>query len=92
MWLLSCLCFDEGADGTLPLFPGSGWMSVAQGDWSCNMVQPSGCPDGDYGMMGDDSSLGKAGTLQLPAELAGHEAVQYFLAENRDLKGEDMLE
>ncbi|XP_063150366.1 NF-kappa-B essential modulator isoform X2 [Candoia aspera] len=61
-------------------------MSIAQGDWSCNMVQPSGCPASDYGMMGDDSSLGKAGTLQLPAELAGHEAVQYFLAENRDLK------
>ncbi|XP_026567426.1 NF-kappa-B essential modulator isoform X1 [Pseudonaja textilis] len=61
-------------------------MSIAQGDWSCDMVQPSGCPAGDYGMMGDDSSLGKAGTLQLPAELAGHEAVQYFLAENRDLK------
>uniref|UniRef100_A0A8C5RS49 NF-kappa-B essential modulator n=1 Tax=Laticauda laticaudata TaxID=8630 RepID=A0A8C5RS49_LATLA len=61
-------------------------MSIAQGDWSCDMVQPSGCPAGDYGMMGDDSSLGKAGTLQLPAELAGHEAIQYFLAENRDLK------
>ncbi|XP_025020878.1 NF-kappa-B essential modulator isoform X2 [Python bivittatus] len=61
-------------------------MSIAQGDWSCNMVQPSGCPASDYGMMGDDSSLGKAGTLQLPAELAGHEAVQYFLAENKDLK------
>ncbi|KAM3845323.1 NF-kappa-B essential modulator isoform 1-T1 [Vipera latastei] len=61
-------------------------MSITQGDWSCDMVQPSGCPAGDYGMMGDDSSLGKAGTLQLPAELAGHEAVQYFLAENRDLK------
>ncbi|XP_032065307.1 NF-kappa-B essential modulator isoform X2 [Thamnophis elegans] len=61
-------------------------MSVAQGDWSCDMVQPSGCPDGDYGMMGDDSSLDKAGTLQLPAELEGNEAVQYFLAENRDLK------
>ncbi|XP_070794285.1 NF-kappa-B essential modulator isoform X1 [Pituophis catenifer annectens] len=61
-------------------------MSIAQGDWSCNMVQPSGCPAGDYGMMGDDSSLGKPGTLQLPAELAGHEVVQYFLAENRDLK------
>ncbi|KAM6475761.1 NF-kappa-B essential modulator isoform 2-T4 [Liasis olivaceus] len=61
-------------------------MSIAQGDWSCNMVQPSGCPASDYGMMGDDSSLGKAGTLQLPAELAGHEVVQYFLAENKDLK------
>ncbi|XP_058025308.1 NF-kappa-B essential modulator [Ahaetulla prasina] len=61
-------------------------MNIIQGDWSCDMVQPSGCPAGDYGMMGDDSSLGKAGTLQLPAELAGHEAVQYFLAENRDLK------
>uniref|UniRef100_A0A8C6YH83 NF-kappa-B essential modulator n=1 Tax=Naja naja TaxID=35670 RepID=A0A8C6YH83_NAJNA len=61
-------------------------MSIAQGDWSSDMVQPSGCPAGDYGMMGDDSSLGKAGTLQLPAELAGHEAVQYFLAENKDLK------
>lgn len=86
------ICFDEGAEGILPLFPGSGWMSITQGDWSCNMVQPSGCPAGDYGMMGDDSSLGKAGTLQLPAELAGHETVQYFLAENRDLKGKDMLE
>nr|XP_008102141.1 PREDICTED: NF-kappa-B essential modulator isoform X1 [Anolis carolinensis] len=37
-------------------------------------------------MMGDDSSLGRDGPLHLPAELAGHEAVQHVLAENRDLK------
>ncbi|XP_062975249.1 NF-kappa-B essential modulator [Elgaria multicarinata webbii] len=61
-------------------------MSAAQGGWSCDMVQPGGCPGSDCGMMGEDSSLGKAGTLHLPAELAGNEAVQHFLAENRDLK------
>ncbi|CAI5795913.1 CCHC NOA-type domain-containing protein [Podarcis lilfordi] len=61
-------------------------MSTAQGGWSCDMVQPGGCPGNDCGMMGDDSSLGKAATIHLPAELAGHEVVQHFLAENRDLK------
>ncbi|XP_066468887.1 NF-kappa-B essential modulator isoform X1 [Tiliqua scincoides] len=61
-------------------------MSAAQRGWSCDMVQPAGCPGSDCGMMGDDSSLGKAATLHLPAELAGHETVQHFLAENRDLK------
>ncbi|XP_053153254.1 NF-kappa-B essential modulator isoform X2 [Hemicordylus capensis] len=61
-------------------------MSGAQRGWSCDMVQPAGCPGSDCSMMGDDSSLGKAATLHLPAELAGHEAVQHFLAENRDLK------
>ncbi|KAJ6654540.1 hypothetical protein lerEdw1_006847 [Lerista edwardsae] len=63
-------------------------MSAAQRGWSCDMVQPAGCPGSDCGMMGDDSSLGKAATLHLPAELAGHETVQHFLAENRDLKVE----
>ncbi|KAH0628839.1 hypothetical protein JD844_010426 [Phrynosoma platyrhinos] len=61
-------------------------MSAAQGGWSCDMVQPGGCPNSGCGMMGDDSSLGKDSPLLLPAELAGHEAVQHFLAENRDLK------
>uniref|UniRef100_A0A6J0V494 NF-kappa-B essential modulator n=1 Tax=Pogona vitticeps TaxID=103695 RepID=A0A6J0V494_9SAUR len=61
-------------------------MSGAQQGWSCDMVQPGECPASDCGIMGDDSSLGKAATLHLPAELAGHEAVQHFLAENRDLK------
>uniref|UniRef100_A0A8D0H2W7 NF-kappa-B essential modulator n=1 Tax=Sphenodon punctatus TaxID=8508 RepID=A0A8D0H2W7_SPHPU len=40
----------------------------------------------DCGAMGDDSLLGKASALHLPAELAGQEAVQRFLAENQDLK------
>ncbi|XP_061470010.1 NF-kappa-B essential modulator [Rhineura floridana] len=61
-------------------------MSAAPEGWSCDMVQPGGCPGNDCSMMGDDSSLGRAATLHLPAELAGHEAVQYVLAENRDLK------
>uniref|UniRef100_A0A8D0KFE3 NF-kappa-B essential modulator n=1 Tax=Salvator merianae TaxID=96440 RepID=A0A8D0KFE3_SALMN len=50
------------------------------------MVQPSVCPGSNCSMMGDDSSLGKNATIHLPAELAGHEVVQHFLAENRDLK------
>lgn len=66
-------------------------MSAAQRGWSCDMVQPAGCPGSDCGMMGDDSSLGKAAPLHLPAELAGHETVQHFLAENRDLKGEGTM-
>nr|XP_060619229.1 NF-kappa-B essential modulator isoform X1 [Anolis sagrei ordinatus] len=61
-------------------------MSVGHGGWSCDMVQPGGCPHSDCIMMGDDSSLGRDGPLHLPAELAGHEAVQHMLAENRDLK------
>ncbi|XP_042308348.1 NF-kappa-B essential modulator [Sceloporus undulatus] len=61
-------------------------MSAAQGGWSCDMVQPGSCPNSGCSMMGDDSSLGKDSPLHLPAELAGHEAVQHFLAENRDLK------
>ncbi|XP_044299444.1 NF-kappa-B essential modulator [Varanus komodoensis] len=61
-------------------------MSAAQGGWRSDMVQPGGYPGSDCCMMADDSSLGKAATLHLPAELAGNEAVQHFLAENRDLK------
>uniref|UniRef100_A0A8C8S528 NF-kappa-B essential modulator n=1 Tax=Pelusios castaneus TaxID=367368 RepID=A0A8C8S528_9SAUR len=53
---------------------------------SCEMVQPGGCPGGEYGALGEDSSLGKAAAWQLPPELAGHEALQRFLAENQDLK------
>nr|XP_056715706.1 NF-kappa-B essential modulator [Euleptes europaea] len=37
-------------------------------------------------MMGEDSSLGRGATPQLPPELAGQEVIQHFLAENRDLK------
>ncbi|XP_048338998.1 NF-kappa-B essential modulator, partial [Sphaerodactylus townsendi] len=47
------------------------------------MVQPG---SRDCTMMGEDSSLGRVATPHLPAELAGHEVIQHFLAENRDLK------
>ncbi|KAM7134295.1 NF-kappa-B essential modulator isoform 2-T2 [Macrochelys suwanniensis] len=53
---------------------------------SCEMVQPSGGPAGDCGALGEDSSLGKLAAWQLPPDLAGHEALQRFLAENQDLK------
>ncbi|KAM9113135.1 NF-kappa-B essential modulator isoform 3-T3 [Pangshura tecta] len=53
---------------------------------SCEMVQPSGGPGGDCGALGEDSSLGKVAAWQLPSDLAGHEALQRFLAENQDLK------
>ncbi|XP_043357284.1 NF-kappa-B essential modulator isoform X6 [Dermochelys coriacea] len=53
---------------------------------SCEMVQPSAGPGGDCGALGEDSSLGKVAAWQLPPDLAGHEALQRFLAENQDLK------
>ncbi|XP_054859200.1 NF-kappa-B essential modulator isoform X2 [Eublepharis macularius] len=58
-------------------------MCAAQKGWSSTMVQPG---SSDCSMMGDDSSLSRGATPHLPAELAGHEVVQHFLAENRDLK------
>ncbi|XP_015266118.1 PREDICTED: uncharacterized protein LOC107109923, partial [Gekko japonicus] len=62
---------------------GPSWMCAAPKGWSGNMVQPG---SSDCSMMGDDSSLGRAAAPHLPAELAGHEVIQHFLAENRDLK------
>ncbi|XP_067403007.1 NF-kappa-B essential modulator isoform X3 [Emydura macquarii macquarii] len=61
-------------------------MSATRRRRSCEMVQPGGCPGGDYGALGEDSSLGKVAAWQLPPDLAGHEALQRFLAENQDLK------
>ncbi|XP_060107889.1 NF-kappa-B essential modulator [Heteronotia binoei] len=58
-------------------------MCAAPKGWISNMVQPG---SSDCTMMGDYSSFGRAAAPQLPPELAGHEVIQHFLAENRDLK------
>ncbi|XP_051823700.1 NF-kappa-B essential modulator isoform X1 [Antechinus flavipes] len=52
----------------------------------CEMVQPNGGPSGDYGTLGEGSSLGKSAMLHLPSNQVSPEALQRCLEENQELR------